>query len=288
MTLLSICGEIFHMTIPYACAALGGIYSEKSGVVQIGLEGTLLWGGFVSVAAAVATGEPAWGLFLGGALGAFLGGLHALFVVIGRLDPLLSGIAMNGVALGGTRWLLRVLYHSSSNSPSVPLEGLDVLSWWGLIGTTAAFVLTALAFRYTPFGLRVRAAGENPRALDNAKISVRSVRTLAVMLGGAITGAGGALFALEQRQFQSGMTGGRGFVALAIVILSGHEPSRAFALCLGFATLDMGQAFLQARFPGASYLLSVVPYVAALASFAFFSGKKRLLPSALGKEYVPS
>jgi len=271
--------QTLRMAIPYACAGLGGVWSERSGVVNIALEGILLSGGLAGVVAQVATGSPWAGVVAGALVGAALGAIHALVVVRGRVDAIVSGIAINVIAAGGTRYVLRALYDSSSNSP--PVEGFRAASRAGAGGaallfrtcadpltllTAALVVATAWTLLRTRFGLRVRASGEDPVAASSVGVNVTAIRVLAVTLGGAVCGLGGVALAFDQHQFQSGMSGGRGFFALAAVILSGWRPGRLALACLAFAALDAVQIVGQDQARSAGYLMQTLPYVATLVA----------------------
>jgi simple sugar transport system permease protein len=270
--------QTLRMAVPYACAGLGGVWSERSGVVNIALEGMLLAAGLGGVVAHAATGSAWAGVAAGALVGAAFGTVHALVVVAGRVDAIVSGIALNLVAAGGTRFVLRALYDSSSNSP--PVEGfrsalLEGAGGWSLLArtlvdpltllTAALAAATAWTLYRTRFGLRVRACGEDPAAAASVGVDVRRVRVLAVCAGGAVCGLGGVALAYDQHQFQSGMSGGRGFIALAAVILSGWRPGRAVAACLAFAALDAAQILVQDQARAASgYFAQVMPYAATL------------------------
>jgi simple sugar transport system permease protein len=294
--------QTLRMAVPYAYAALGGVWSERSGVVNIALEGTLLVGGFASIAVHIATGS-AWAGVLAGALaGAVFSHIHA-HLVQQRVDAIVSGIALNLGAAGGTRFMLRALYDSSSNSPSVPgfrIRALDGASDVLLLARTLVDPLTILAVAVTAatafglfrsrFGLRVRAAGEDPEAAASVGIPVERVRVRAVTLGGAICGLGGVALAFDQHDFQSGMSGGRGFIALAAVILSGWRPVRAVLACLAFAALDALQIVLQDQAHVPHEVVEMFPYVATLGALVVIGlrlGKRDAVagrpPAGLGK-----
>jgi simple sugar transport system permease protein len=293
-------GQTVRMAVPYVCAALGGIWSERSGVVNIGLEGILLGSAFAGVAAHLETGSALAGLLAAAAAGAVLGATHALVVVYGRVDAIISGIAINLAAVGGTRFALRALYASSSNSPAVHGFGLFVGGPTGgaLLARTlldpttllagALVIWTAWALARTRLGLRVRACGEGPAAAENAGVDVRRVRLVAVTLGAAIAGVGGVALAYDEHRFQSGMSGGRGFIALAAVILSGWRPGRAAAACVAFAALDAAQVLLQERSGVAASLAPMLPYVATLAALWIVTTRRTSgegpAPAALGRE----
>lgn len=283
-----------RMTIPYGCAALGGVLSERSGVVNIALEGMLLASALASVAASHASGSAAVGIAAGVTCGAMVGLAHALLTVRGRVDAIVSGIAINLVAAGGTRFLLRALYGSSSNSPSI--QGLRFGETWGLfartvfdpflLATIAAVAGAAWMLRRTRFGLRLRACGEDPSAAQAVGVRVAGMRTAAVTLGGAVTGLGGTALAYDLHQFQAGMSGGRGFIALAAVIVSGWRPWTAAAACVAFAMLDALQIVLQNQTRLPSQVLAALPFVATLVGLVLV-GRRRAgvmrAPAGLGK-----
>ncbi len=282
-----------RMTIPYCCAALGGVLSERSGIVNIALEGTLLASALASVATSLATGSALAGVAAGIACGAAMGVLHATLVVRGRVDAIVSGIALNLVAAGGTRFMLRALYASSSNSPSIP--GIRFGDGWGLflrtaldpflLATLAVVAATAWMLRRTRFGLRLRACGEDPSAAQAVGVHVTGMRTAAVALGGAITGLGGTALAYDLHQFQSGMTGGRGFIALAAVIVSGWRAWPAAIACLAFAALDALQIVLQNQTKLPPQIFAVLPYVATLVALVLVArrGHRYAPPAGLGR-----
>ncbi len=289
--------QTVRMTVPYACASLGGVLSERSGVVNIALEGILLSSALAAVAVQAATGSAASGLCAGVACGALVGLGHALLVVRGRVDAIVSGLAINLVAAGGTRVVLRALYGSSSNSPSV--RGVGIAESWGLLGRTLLdpFLLLTLAaaaafswgLARTRFGLRLRACGEDPSAAQAVGVDVALTRILAVTIGGAVCGLGGTALAFELHQFQAGMTGGRGFIALAAVIVSGWRPWPAVLACLAFAALDALQIVLQNQTRAPSQIFAVLPFVATLLALAVVSrrtsGNARA-PAGIGKDPV--
>jgi simple sugar transport system permease protein len=280
--------QTLRMAVPYACAGLGGVWSERSGVVNIALEGMLLAAGLGGVVAHVATGSATAGVAAGLLVGACLGAAHAIVVVRGGVDAIVSGIAVNLLAAGGTRFVLRTLYDSSSNSP--PVEGFrgSLLASAGggaLLGrtlidpltivTVLLVLATAGALARTRFGLHLRACGDNADAAASVGVPVGRVRVAAVSIGGAICGLGGVALAYDQHQFQSGMSGGRGFIALAAVILSGTRPGRTVVACVAFAALDALQIVVQDQVRGAAALAQMLPYAATLAAMWIIGRRKR-------------
>lgn len=269
--------QTVRMAIPYACASLGGVVSERSGVVNIALEGILLSSALAAVATQLATGSAVLGVLGGVLVGALTGLFHAAVVVRGRVDAIVSGLALNLVAAGGTRFVLRALYGSSSNSPSVP--GLELHASLIVRTLLDPFVLATLALgagvyvmlARTRFGLRLQACGEDPAAAAAVGIDVTWTRLVAVTLGAGVCGLGGAALAYELHQFQSGMTGGRGYIALAGVIVAGWRPGRAMLACLAFAALDALQIVLQGQTRMPAQVFAILPYVATLAALVVVS-----------------
>ena len=290
-------GQTVRMSVPYVGAALGGVWSEKSGVVNIALEGILLASGFASIAVHLSTGSAILGACAGMLAGGLVGLLHGWLVVRRRIDAIVSGIAINLVALGSTRFLLRALYGSSSNSPSVHVSRGDANALVSaLLDPLVLMMLLLVALSHfaltrTRFGLRVRASGESPEGARGAGIDVARVRIVSVALGGVLCGVGGVALAYEQHQFQSGMSGGRGFIALGAVIVSGWRPVRAALACLVFATLDAVQIVLQDKVNLPHELLAMLPYVATLFVLAALSRRTTAAaaPAGLGQpaEDVP-
>jgi ABC-type uncharacterized transport system permease subunit len=197
---LTLATEMVRMTVPYACAALGGIWSEKSGVVNIALEGMLLASALGAVIVQASTGSAVLGVAGAIAVGAVIGALHASLVKRG-VDAIVSGIALNLVAAGGTRFLLRALYASSSNSPTVKgfpsvVPGsatafalvVDTLLHPLTLAALCALGATAFALTRTRLGIQLRAAGEDSRAATSLGLDVGRLRLVAVTVGGANRG----------------------------------------------------------------------------------------------------
>ncbi len=275
----AVLAQIIRTAVPYALGAAGGIVTERSGVIQIGIEGLMLVGAFAGVVTEVATHSAWLGLFAAVAVGAFFGLGHGLIVALGRVHGVISGLALNLLALGGTRVLLRTLYHSTSNSPSV--AGFRFLEGGGaprtllralLHPSTLLAILVTLALpvllRTTTFGLSLRAAGDDPVAARALGVRVRLSRSLASALGGALGGLAGASLALDQHQFQSGMTSGRGFIAIAIAILSAWNIRKAALYALFFAVLDACQILFQGAGQTLGDALTMLPFAVALVTLA--------------------
>lgn len=282
--------QTLRIAVPYLFAAAGGIMSERAGVIALTLEGFMLTGAFCATLGSFYSGSPWVGILAGVAGGLLAALLHALSTIRYRADQVVVGIAINLLAIGVTRFFLRLAFDSSSNSPRVPGFGVSeassgVLSslanplvWIG-IGTMA--LIAWLLYR-TPFGLRVRAAGEKPEAALSVGVPVRQVRWAAVAISGMCAALGGAYLALDQHQFTDGMTAGRGFIALAAVIFGKWDPKRVTIACLLFAAAETMQIRLQALQLVPSQFVEMVPYVLTIVALAGVVGRA-VQPAALGK-----
>lgn len=294
--LLSFLAQVARIAVPYALVAVGGCLSERSGVINIGLEGILLNGAFGTAVGTIATGSPVFGVVCGILAGGATALVHALVTVRARADQIVSGLAINMASLAGTRALLKILYASASNSPRIletapaSLPGFTLLGPLGevigqplFLGAVILCILAQRALMHSGAGLLVRAAGERPAALEASGTGVAAVRTVAVVLGGATAGLGGAWLAFQQNSFTDGMSGGRGYIALAAMIAGKWQPSGAVAACVLFAAAET----LQIRFSGRgvpTQFLQMIPYVVALGVLAGWVGRA-VPPAALGRPY---
>ncbi len=272
---------VLRITIPYALAALGGTMSERSGIINIALEGFLLFGAFASTVGAFFAHTAAAGVAAGVGGGALLGLLYALLVVRLRGDQIVVGIAMNLFVDAITRFFLKSLFDSSSNSPRVDAWG-DI--GHQLIGATLILVVLLHALVYfTPFGLRLRAVGEHPEAAASLGVSVARVRWIALTCAGALAGLGGVWLASDQRQFVANMSNGRGYIAIAAMIFGKWRPAWAAAACLLFGFAGALQNTLQASGVGIpDWALQMLPYVLTMVTLAGFIGRATP-PAALGR-----
>lgn len=257
--------------MPYASGALGGTLSERGGVVNIALEGLMLAGAFTFVtvswfiethtslpASILPWFAPVAGLLCAIIAGLLLSALHALATVTFKADNVISGLAINILALGATNFLLKRIFDSSSNSSRCLTFGtwnlfpagsrLDFLN--GLMNplivlTILMFIAAHFLLYRTRFGLRLRAVGENPAAADSLGINVDRYRYGGVLLGGAAASIGGVWLASDQGLFSSGMTNGRGYIALAAMIIGKWKPWGAAGACLIFGFAEALQTQLQ-------------------------------------------
>jgi len=297
---LVVLDSALRMATPLVLAALGGLFSERSGVVNIALEGILLTGAFASVLATWATGDPWVGALAGVGAGVLAALLHAVVSITFRADQIVSGVAINLLAAGATQFLTWIVWGSSANSPAVSGMAHWALpeSWGGVarvlnpvIGhypplvyvALAAVVVAQVALFRTPFGLRLRATGEHPEAADTLGISVRRMRFSGVLLSGALAGLGGAFLALNTHQFVKNMSAGRGYIALAAMIFGKWNPLGALGACLLFGYAEAVQMGLQGqRVP--TEFVQMIPYVLTMVALVGVIGRARP-PAALGKAY---
>jgi ABC-type uncharacterized transport system permease subunit len=285
---------------PLAFAALGGLFSERSGVVNIGLEGMMLTGAFFAVWGSDVTGTWTLGLAIGIGAGGLMGLLHAFFSISLRADQIVGGTAINFLALGLTGYLFIKLYGAQgtptqlSAIPDVHLAFLghgffgdvfgllDLMIWIAII---LIFVVWIVVFK-TPIGLRIRACGEHPRAADTVGINVYAVRYGSVILSGMLAAAGGAFLSLGfSNSFTPNMTAGRGFIALAALIFGNWRPFGAAAACLLFGFSSALGVSLQTYSLSISTLFTALPYVITLVAVAGVIGRSTP-PAAVGRPYV--
>jgi simple sugar transport system permease protein len=279
---LPLIASAFRLATPLLFAGLGGIASERSGVINIALEGKLLAGAFAAAVFAGATGDPWAGVAAGAAAGCTVGLLHGLFSVVLRGDQIVVGVALNLLVVGLTQFLMNLLYGSSANTPPFPGFGgaagtrFPPLVWGALLLVPALHAL----LRSTRFGLRLRAVGEHPDAAESLGVSPVRVRIAAVCLAGALAGLGGAYLALDTTQFVKNMSAGRGFIALAAVIFGKWRPFGTAAACLFFGLAEALQIRLQGLGVPTQFV-QMLPYVLTMVALAGFVGRSRP-PAALG------
>ncbi|HET8949914.1 MAG TPA: ABC transporter permease [Solirubrobacteraceae bacterium] len=283
---------------PLIFASLGGLFSERSGVINIALEGMLLTGAFFAVLGADVTGTWYLGVLTGMVAGGLLALIHAIFAVSLRADQIVSGTALNFLAFGITTYLYLNRYGKEgtpTDLPEVPdvhlplIEDIpffgdifgqvNLLIWLGL----ALVVVTWVVVFRTPPGLRLRASGENPLAAETAGLSVVRTRYLAVVTSGVLAGAGGAYLSIGfVHSFSQNMTVGKGFIALAALIFGRWRPGGALmaALLFGFSTA-LAQR-LPVFSPSAATLFQALPYVLTLVAVAGVVGRS-IPPAAIGR-----
>ena len=289
-----------RMATPLVYASLGGLFSERAGIVNIALEGMMLTGAFSGVLATYGTGNPWVGVIASILVGGLLGLLHWLLTVKFAGNQIVSGTGINLFALGFTAYMSQVVWGSRGASQSV--QGLGTISVplladipivGEIIGKQTPLVYLALivvVLSYivlfkTPGGLRIRAVGETPAAADTAGVNVYKTKYLCLMVSGMLAGLGGAFLSLGHLSlFVFGMTGGRGFIALAAMILGGWTPFGALGASLLFGFADALQMRLQSVGVLPSQIVLIIPYVLTVLVLAGFV-RKRIPPSDY-KPYV--
>ena len=266
---------------PIIYAALGGVISERSGVINIGLEGMMAAGAFFAVVVAFATHSPLLGLLAGIGAGGLFGCLLAVAATRFKVDQIVAGTGINLICAGGAAYGLVVIFNQPGASVQVASLGQG---FWILI--VLAFALAAAmqwALYRTPWGLRIRASGENPSAVVSAGLNPLALRIYAVVISGALAGLGGAFLSIgELNLYSDGMTAGRGFIALAAVIFGRWHPLGATAACVVFGFFEALQYVLQGQIAWLpANAMQALPYIAALVALAGVTGRVRA-PAADG------
>jgi simple sugar transport system permease protein len=287
---------------PIALAALSGIYSERSGVVNIGIEGMMLMGAFASVVFASITQNMFVGVIAGILAGMTLGALHGVLSIKYKVNQIISGAGIIILALGLTSYLQRAFLnlHPELNQPGPAIAAFQIPGLWKIPVLGPVFfnlspiiytlfvllIVTQVLMNYTRWGLRVRSVGEHPKAADTLGINVFRIRYISVLLSGGIAGLAGTYISIGAAgRFNEGMTAGKGFLGLAAMIFGNWNPFGAFAGALIFGFFDSWQeklSLLQVGIP--VDLLGMAPYIATMIVLAGFIGRSRM-PAADGIPY---
>ncbi|HET6861451.1 MAG TPA: ABC transporter permease [Pyrinomonadaceae bacterium] len=297
---LELLWSTIRLAAPLILAALGGLFSERSGVINIALEGKMLAGAFTAAAVTYAadvklglgSGSPWLGLISAIAAGVFLAIIYGIVCIRFKADQVVSGAALNILMLGIPGFLSGALFLSSGSTPQLPKDHL-LPQDPRIIGLALALIVAAswyVLYR-TPFGLRLRSVGEKPEAADAAGISVEKLRYSGVLLAGALAGMGGAYLSIGQSSlFTRNMSAGRGFIALAALIFGKWRPVQTLLACLlfGFTEAFSNQIQGLIKLPSGEDIpvqfIAIVPYVLTIIVLAGFIGSSRP-PLALGIPY---
>jgi ABC-type uncharacterized transport system permease subunit len=303
-TLTNILSTTVLYSTPLILAGMGGLYSERSGVVNIALEGLMTIGAFTAAVTTISTGNPWLGLLCAILAGMILALPHAVASITFKADQVVSGVAINFLALGLSVYLVKHLYDGAGQTPVVQnklealkipvLSDIPVLgpSLFSALPTTyiALFVVIASYFLLyrTPFGMRLRAVGEHPHAAETAGVSVVAMRYIAVIISGALASIGGAGLSIAiGSEFNQGTVAGQGFIALAALIFGKWRPLGVLgaAAFFGFsvALALIGQLIGLTKYVP-SEVLNMLPYILTILALAGFVGRADA-PAAIGKPY---
>lgn len=290
---LSLIFSAIRLATPLIFAALGGMFSERSGIINIALEGLMLAGAFTAAVATFELNNPYLGLLCGALAGGATALIYAVAVIKFEANQVVAGTAINFLMLGLPQLLSGAIYDSSGSTPQIAKEFLLPEILGVNIASLLAFLLIPACWYVlykTPFGLRLRATGENPAAADAAGVSVLRLRYVAVVLSGILAAAGGAYLSIGQSSlFTRGMTAGRGFIALAALILAKWRPVQVLLACLFFGftealTIPLANVKTTSGDPIPVQFIQIIPYVLTIIVLAGFIGLSRA-PKALGIPY---
>jgi general nucleoside transport system permease protein len=295
--------SVLRLSTPLILAALGGLYSERSGVINIALEGMMLAGAFTAAAVTIYAHNPWIGLLAAVMAGALVAWLHAVATINYKADQVVSGTAINILFLGVPALLSGALFDSTGATPQLPKEQVlpDILIFNPESSPVLASIfnqkpLVYLAFLLvgvtvyvlyrTRFGLRLRAVGENPEAADTAGVNVRRMRYAGVLLSGALAALGGAYLSIGQNSlFTRNMTAGRWFIALAALIFGKWDPVGALLACLLFGLAEAVAIRMQGTVNVPNQFIQLIPYVLTMVALAGLV-RRATPPKALGVAYA--
>jgi ABC-type uncharacterized transport system permease subunit len=278
-----------RLATPLVLAALGGMFSERAGIINIALEGIMLAGAFTAAAVTYAIGSPWAGLLAGILAGLLVAAIHALACIRYRADQVVSGTAINILMFGVPGFLSGAFFLSSGSTPQLGKQQL--IPYTPMVMAGLLVPLTWYVLYRTPFGLRLRSVGENPEAADAAGVNVASIRYAGVLLSGVLGGIAGAYLSIGQSSlFTRNMTSGRGFIALAALIFGKWRPVQTMLACLLFGLTEAVSIQMQGvvKLPSGDDIpvqfIQMVPYILTIVVLAGFIGQSRP-PGALGVPY---
>jgi simple sugar transport system permease protein len=272
-----------QVSAPIAFASIGGVFSERSGIINIALEGIMIVTTFAIVWGALVFQSFFMGLLVAILAGILMALIHAVATITYRVNQIVSGVAINILAVGISRFLSQRIFGQETQSPSNPFTAPDL---FGANVVAVALIPIAVIAWYvlfkTPFGLRLRSVGENPEAADTVGIDVYLMRYAGVLISGAMVGFSAAT--LYPAQWVSGMTGGRGFIALAAMIFGRFHPIGAVLAALLFGFAESFRIMFETQIPIPGQFVQMLPYVLAVIVLAGFVGRARP-PAAEGQPY---
>jgi ABC-type uncharacterized transport system permease subunit len=280
--------QVLRIAVPYVLASVGACYAERSGVINIALEGLMLVGAFAATTGEFLTGSAWLGMLCGIAAGVAVAGLHGLITITFKANQIVSGVAINLLMTGITKFVLQLVFGSSANSARI--NGFSSEGNAAAVLLNPIFILTLLVvggsqflFFKTRYGLRLRATGESAETADTLGISVSKMRYSGVLMSGLLASLGGVFLAYEQHSFTDGMSAGRGYISLAAMIIGKWSPVGAMLAAVLFAAAESLQLNLQSdKIP--TQLVQSLPYVITLIVLAGFIGKS-IPPKDIGRPY---
>ncbi len=293
-----------RLSTPLILAALGGMFCERAGVVNIALDGIMIFGAFTGAVVAYETGNPWFGLLAAMLIGSMIAHIHGIASIRYHANQVVSGTAINLLAVGVPAVLANALYNSTTVTPNIPLMlpiiEIPILSSIPIISTLLGKYSVLVLFAYalvpiswfllfkTSFGLRLRAVGENPEAADTAGINVYLMRYYGVWLSGILAGLGGAFLSIAHgSSYVRDISAGRGFIALAALIFGRYSPKLTLLGCMMFGIADAFQIRVQGVIPIPVQFVQMFPYVLTMIVLAGLIGKAQV-PAADGIPYIQS
>ncbi len=291
-----------RLSTPLILAALGGMFSERAGVVNIALDGIMIFGAFTGAVVAYETANPWYGLLAAMALGGLVAHIHGIASIRYQADQVVSGTAINLLAIGVPAVLSNALYNSTTVTPNIqlmlPIIHIPIISSIPILGTLLgkysilvffAFAMVPLSWfviQKTSFGLRLRAVGENPEAAETAGINVYLMRYYAVWISGLLAGLGGAFLSIAHgSSYVNNISAGRGFIALAALIFGRYTPKLTLVGCMIFGIADAFQIRVQGVIPIPVQFIQMFPYVLTMIVLAGLMGRAHV-PAADGIPYA--
>jgi ABC-type uncharacterized transport system permease subunit len=287
---VAVIASLIRAFVPLYLATLGGLFNERSGIVNIGIDGMMIFGTWFGAWGSLRFG-PLAGLLVATLSGMLVALIHAVATVTFRVDQIVSGVAINILALGVPRFLSIVAFGEGQEAQSPAVRSLPKIDLPGLGAISPVVILTIVlgmaawwVFNRTVLGLRLRSAGENPRAAESLGVRVVSMRYAGVLISGAFAGLAGGYLSIELvGQYTEGMNQGRGFIALAALILGNWSVIGVAFSCLLFAWTEALTVFLRVDWINNAFIASL-PYIVTLIVLAVFSRRVRP-PKAVGQAY---
>ena len=287
---IAVIASLIRAFVPLFLATLGGLFNERSGIVNIGIDGMMIFGTWFGAWGSLRFG-PLAGLLIATLSGTLVALIHAVATVTFRVDQIVSGVAINILALGVPRFLSIVAFGEGQEAQSPAVRSLPKIDLPGLGEISPVVPLTIVlgvaawwVLNRTVLGLRLRSAGENPRAAESLGVRVISMRYVGVLISGAFAGLAGGYLSVELvGQYTEGMNQGRGFIALAALILGNWSVIGVALSCLLFAWTEALTVYLRVDWINNAFIASL-PYIVTLVVLALFSRRVRP-PKAVGQAY---